>query len=73
MLINQVFMYSSWSKPWGNPMEVVPQRKAKGLLAAKGPGEACRPHSKRPSYMSPFRLPLPGGDGGLQEGAGHCP
>lgn len=39
MLINQVrVMYSSWSQPWGNHVEVVPQRKAKGLLAAKGSG-----------------------------------
>lgn len=54
MLINQVrVMYSSWSQPWGNHVEVVPQRKAKGLLAAKGSGGGCRPQSKRPSYTPP--------------------
>lgn len=71
MLINQVrVMYSSWSQPWGNHVEVVPQRKAKGLLAAKGSGGGA---GHRASVHPTRPLPLLTRDRGLQEGAGHHP
>lgn len=40
-----------WNQLPGDHLEVVPQRKAKVLPPAKGPGEVGLPHSKCPPYM----------------------